>query len=204
MKIRKINVSFLFFFYYFLVWPFKICYAYSFRHSISCQKTFSEWKSAGCKQSYRDLKAKFVKKNISFLFSVIYNFFGWPLKIWYVYYFTHSIGCTKQFSEGKSVGCKQSYRGLKAKGRDFTGYFNLSGSVFTTSWRHRVEVGGERGGHWFWLGVPPPGLADSRWYSSYVSRRVNILSPYVFHKSWRHDTGFWWQSTLDARPQDVM
>ena len=132
--------------------------------SISCPKTFSEWKLAGCKQSYRDLKAKILKINISFLFSVIYNFFVWPLKIWYVYYFTHSIGCTKQFSEGKSVGCKQSYRGLKAKGRDFTGYFNLSGSVFTTSWRHRVEVGGERGGHWFWLGVPPTGLANSSWY----------------------------------------
>ena len=60
-----------YFFYYFLVWPFKICYAYPFRHSISCQKTFSEWKSAGCKQSYRDLKAKIRKINVSFLFFII-------------------------------------------------------------------------------------------------------------------------------------
>ena len=33
-------------FYYFLVWPLKICYANLFTHSISSPKQFSEGKSA--------------------------------------------------------------------------------------------------------------------------------------------------------------
>ena len=50
----------------------------------------------------------------------------WPLKKRYAYSLTHSISCPKQFSEGKSAGCKQSYQGLKAKVRNIIAYFHLS------------------------------------------------------------------------------
>ena len=59
----------------------------------------------------------------------------WLLKIRYAYYFTHIISCPKQFSEGKSAGCKQSYQGLKAKIRDIIAYFHVSREDITWWWR---------------------------------------------------------------------
>ena len=59
----------------------------------------------------------------------------WLLKIRYAYYFTHTISCPKQFSEGKSAGCKQSYQGLKAKIRDIIAYFHVSREDITWWWR---------------------------------------------------------------------
>ena len=75
--------------------------------------------------------------NTHFFFILcFFIFFVWLLKIRYAYYFTHTISCPKQFSEGKSAGCKQSYQGLKAKIRDIIAYFHVSREDLTWWWRH--------------------------------------------------------------------